>query len=252
MSSRPIRKIQPTAKLTSKNAGDLILTSHCRAIVASHATALPPLSLVSECPGSSTPDSASSLSPDPSPRTLAKRAPAPALVSGESSEIDNDTNTTDVQENSHKAKKLKTTLAPGQSAMRPQNDLLIIEINDTDDLRTEQLNKTDASADIKEFFSPVPHVPGQEKVRMLCKLCEYMGYFFLLSFYYLTAFHSQGIGCPKQEKVLISEHTTLRRHAASVHVVRFMSIILQLLSHICLSASLQEMVYFKQLRLNAA
>ena len=207
----------------------------------------PPLSPVSECPGSSTPDSASSLSPDPSPRTSAKRAPAPALVLGESSEIDNNTNTTDVQEDSHKAKKLKTTPAPGQSAMRPQHDSSIIEINDTNDPQTEWLNKTDASADIKEFFSPVPCVPGQEKARMLCKLCKYVGYFFLLSFYYLTAFHSQGIGCPKQEKILISEHITLRCHAASVHAVRFTSIILQLLSHIHLSASLQEMVYFKQL-----
>ena len=132
MSSRPIRKIRPTAKLTLENAGDLILTSHRRAIVASHATAPPPSSPVSECPGSSTPDSVLSLSPDPSPCTLAKRAPAPALVSGKSSEIDNDTNTTDVQEDSHKAKKLKTTPAPGQSAMRPQHDSSIIEINDTD------------------------------------------------------------------------------------------------------------------------
>ena len=36
-------------------------------------------------------------------------------------------------------------------------------------------------------------------------------------------FRREGIGCPKQEKVLISEHTTLRRHAASAHAVGFAS-----------------------------
>ena len=37
MSSCPIQKIFPTAKLTAKNAGELELTSHCRAIAAAAA-----------------------------------------------------------------------------------------------------------------------------------------------------------------------------------------------------------------------
>ena len=36
----------------------------------------------------------------------------------------------------------------------------------------------------------------------------------------LTVFRGEGVGCPKREKVLTSEHTTLRRHAASIHSVR--------------------------------
>ena len=35
----------------------------------------------------------------------------------------------------------------------------------------------------------------------------------------LTVFGREGAGCPKQEKILTGEHTTLRRHAAAVHSV---------------------------------
>ena len=38
---------------------------------------------------------------------------------------------------------------------------------------------------------------------------------------FLIIFCRQGLGCPKQEKVLINQHTTLRRHAAAVHSVCF-------------------------------
>ena len=171
MSSQPIHKIQPTAKLTSENAGELILALHCRAIVSdSVAAAPPPLSPVSEHLGSSPPTDFVSSSPDPSPCTSAKRAHG--LVLGKSSQIDNDTRTTASQEDSRKSKKPKMTPAPGQLAMRLQHNTSIIEINDTNDPQTEQLKKTDASADIKEFFTPMPRVPGQEKAHMLCKLCK--------------------------------------------------------------------------------
>ena len=76
------------------------------------------------------------------------------------------------------------------------------------------------------------------------------GYFFNFV-YHLIASHSQGIGCPKQEKVLINEHTTLCCHAVSVHVVCLMSTI-SIPSHNCLSGLLQEMVQIEQLWLNAA
>lgn len=43
--------------------------------------------------------------------------------------------------------------------------------------------------------------------------------FFLNGF--LTVHHRKGLGCAQQIKYLTSEHTTLRRHAASLHAVRF-------------------------------
>ena len=73
------------------------------------------------------------------------------------------------------------TPAPGQLATWLQHNTSIIEINDTNDPQTEQLKKTDALADIKEFFTPMPRVPGQEKARILCKLCEVATCFSFLS-----------------------------------------------------------------------
>jgi hypothetical protein len=66
-------------------------------------------------------------------------------------------------------------------------------------------------------------------------------YIISLHLSYRAAFCRQGIGCPKQEKVLTCEHTTLRRHAAAMHAVRFSLLILKP-SHISLLASLQEVV----------
>ncbi|KAH9046116.1 hypothetical protein EDB84DRAFT_1265473 [Lactarius hengduanensis] len=40
-------------------------------------------------------------------------------------------------------------------------------------------------------------------------------------FHCADTFHRQGVGCPKQEKVLTNEHSTLRRHAAAVHPRRY-------------------------------
>jgi hypothetical protein len=47
---------------------------------------------------------------------------------------------------------------------------LIIDIDDIEDPQTEPLNKTDPTADIKYFFSPVPRISGQPKC-MKCDLC---------------------------------------------------------------------------------
>ena len=69
-------------------------------------------------------------------------------------------------------------------------------------------------------------------------------------------FCSDGIGCSKQEKTLTSEHTTLRRHAESLHAVRpsvFTYFLLHLKpSNICVLASLQTMVQHTQLRVDAS
>jgi hypothetical protein len=41
-----------------------------------------------------------------------------------------------------------------------------------------------------------------------------------LDLLFVSAYCRLGTGCPKQEKVLTSEHTMLRRHAAVIHLVR--------------------------------
>ena len=64
-------------------------------------------------------------------------------------------------------------------------------------------------------------------------------------------FCSNGIGCSKQEKTLTSEHTTLHRHAESLHVVHpsiFTYFLLYLKpSNICVLVLLQTMVQHTQL-----
>ena len=85
--------------------------------------------------------------------------------------IDDDTDTTDVQDLAPKLKRLKPT--PTQAAAPvPQNKPSIIEINDNNDLKNKRLNKSNATANIKEFFVPIPREPGQEKGCMRCKPCE--------------------------------------------------------------------------------
>ena len=114
--------------------------------------------------------------PNPAPaRTSTKRLHAQPLSCNLLIINDNasaNTIVTEVPVGASKAKKLKMT--PGQHAMGAsglQTDISIISIDDVDDLQTERLNKTNPTADIKEFFSVMPCVPGQDKVRMQCKLC---------------------------------------------------------------------------------
>ena len=107
-------------------------------------------------------------SPGPPPRTSTKRPQA--HISSDVLVVDNGTSIAEVQDYAPKSKKPKAT--PGQAAAQLQHEMLIIEIDDLDDPLTEQLNKTSPTADIKMFFTPVPHMPGQNKARMQCKLCE--------------------------------------------------------------------------------
>ena len=88
----------------------------------------------------------------------------------DSNVVDNGTDITDVQDNTPKSKKTKVT--PNQPATRLQHETSIIEIDNLDDPLTERLNKTNPTADIKMFFTPVPRVLGQDKGRMQCKLCK--------------------------------------------------------------------------------
>ena len=43
-------------------------------------------------------------------------------------------------------------------------DPSITELNDIDDPNDKPLNRTNATADIKRFFMPAPHMPGQPKI----------------------------------------------------------------------------------------
>ncbi|KAH9006048.1 hypothetical protein EDB84DRAFT_1447613, partial [Lactarius hengduanensis] len=189
-----------TAKLSAENAGSLELTSHRRAVASASLAAAPtPLLPVSESTptGLESSDEPSS-SPDPVSARMTKqpRAIPPAVSDNQG----DDGNTTDVPDDAPAAKKVKTT--SGQ-AIGLQADISIISIDDVDNLENERLNKSDPTADLKEFFSAMPPLPGQEKGRMLCKSC------------------TQGLGCPKREKFLTNEHSTLRRHTASVHLRRY-------------------------------
>ncbi|KAH9027109.1 hypothetical protein EDB85DRAFT_1976911 [Lactarius pseudohatsudake] len=171
MSPRPARKILPTAKLTAENAANLELTSHRRAVAvasgclaASPQPSSPVSASVSEPFTSTTPADVDveSSSPGPAPtRTSTKR---PGQLSSHGT-LDTDDDAA-AAEDVPKAKKLKRT--PGQGL---QTDVSIIEIDDVDDLQNERLNKTDPTADIKAFFTAVPRIPGQNKVRMQCGPC---------------------------------------------------------------------------------
>ena len=46
-----------------------------------------------------------------------------------------------------------------------------VRIMDVAHPHDESLNKTDPSADIKAFFTPLPRVPGRPKPRVSCNLC---------------------------------------------------------------------------------
>ena len=73
-----------------------------------------------------------------------------------------------------------------------------------------------------------------------------------LSLWYITyCIRRQGQGCPKQEKVLTNEHTTLRRHAAALHSVCFCFHLHFTLAYICILASLPKVVQVKQLQFHA-
>ena len=165
MSVRPIRKIKPTAKLAEDNAGDLELTSHRRAHAAASANAAPSPASPSPDPSTDFYVESSPDGPDPPPyRTSTKR---PHALRNSLTLSDGDFS--DVPDAAPSAKKAKPTT---KSAAGPPSDVSIISIDDVDNPQDEPLNKSDPTADIRNFFSDVPRAPGQDKDRMQCKLCE--------------------------------------------------------------------------------
>jgi hypothetical protein len=67
-------------------------------------------------------------------------------------------------------KSKKVSNRPAATAL--QNEPSIIEIDDVDDLKTKHLNKTQPTADLKQFFIALDCAPGEDKVHMRCTLCE--------------------------------------------------------------------------------
>ena len=122
---------------------------------------VPPSSATAQ--GSSTPtltltptnsDVGSSPLPD-HPVATTKRPHAQTITSDDNTDMDG-------QDLTPKSKKLKPT--PSQAAVPVlQNEPSIIEIDDNDNLKSERLNKSSPTTDIKEFFIPLPCEPGQEK-----------------------------------------------------------------------------------------
>src|SRR6266404_7630977 len=179
--SRPSRLIQPLAKLHADNVGELQVASHCHAVtsavsVAHHVTPTPlssPSLPPSELPDEPAPDSPTSDNNAPAP------APGPDLTTatwptshkwpltscqstlsvfslstvvsspGSPSLDDTDTDPPNEDTRSKRAKRL----APDSSAdISLNSDVQIVDINDVEDPRSEQLNKTNPTADLKHFF----------------------------------------------------------------------------------------------------
>jgi hypothetical protein len=179
MSSRPVRKKVPTTKLSADNAGELELSSH-RTLVATAASsapqALPPTTSEPqrESSNSSPADVAPAAQPAPSPRPSrlgppsrlsAKRPWNPFVLDSET-----DTDPELVPDNTPIPKAKKAKASPeGTSKLRAE--VSIISIDDVEDPRDERLNKSDPTADIREFFIAVRPGEGEDKNRMKCKLC---------------------------------------------------------------------------------
>lgn len=182
MSDRPVRNTRLPAKFAD-NDDELVLTSHRRDATTSNLVQVSSsaASKSSTGPGTTNIDvSSSRTSPDPLPPNQAstKRPRAPSELQTVS---DDDGATTDTPDDAPKTKKSKKT--PSQH-VGLQNESSIISIDDTDDIQNERLNKIDATADIKEFFIPLPPLPGQDKGRMQCMLCRYV--LFLSGFIFLS------------------------------------------------------------------
>ena len=143
-----------------------------------------------------------------------------------------------------KAKKSKTLLTSGDL----EGPMSIIDINDIDDPQDEQLNRSNPTANIKFFFSPAPRLQGQSKRCMKCNLCVWVSLCFSLKPSYVH--HRQGLGCAKQNKVLISEHSTLWCHAVALHMVHPQSPLTHMHS-ILFPVLVQKVVWSKPLWLDA-
>ncbi|KAH9166752.1 hypothetical protein EDB89DRAFT_1905937 [Lactarius sanguifluus] len=184
MSTRPVRKIFPTAKLTADNAGELELASHRRAIAASVPFVAPqpkPPATSSPLPESSpeSPPPLTDVEDDSSPaadlsqtRSSSKRPSQDVIKSLHSHDsiiTVSSTASDDAPDTARKFKKSKTAVSSG--AQDAHSDVSVINIDDIGDPEDERLNRSEPTADIKHFFTILACLPGQTKRRMKCNLC---------------------------------------------------------------------------------
>ena len=101
-------------------------------------------------------------------------------------------------------------------------DVQVMDLDDASDPRKEALNKTSPIADIQAFLL-LPPVPGKtqdgNEVQSL-----HVWFLFFIHPYSYSNHHREGSGCPQKTKILTNQHTTLRRHAESLHLVCFYSL----------------------------
>jgi hypothetical protein len=98
-------------------------------------------------------------------------------------------------------------------------DVNVMEISSDDQSNSQPKNKRNPTTDIEQFFEPAKHVKGDKRGRCQCKACMYV--INSLSFVDISSFCRSGDGgCSKADRVLVDEHSTLRRHLASLHKVR--------------------------------
>ena len=167
MPPRPTRRIIPTSKLTADNAGDLELTFHRRVVASATAALTAPSSnpsSVSPLPDSSPPpqtdtDDVELVATDSCHTRSSSKRPSQSIAdtpSVESIVIISPT-TSDDPSHAPKPKKTKTSMASGDNDLsHTLSGTSIIEIDDIDHPLDERLNKTNPTADIKEFFFTCP------------------------------------------------------------------------------------------------
>jgi hypothetical protein len=166
---RPSRKIVPPARYKE---GEPELATHHRvtpstsvALTAAESTSSP-LPNSSSPPPTDTEDTSSAA--DPSQAWSSLKRPAHSIRSSatlDSVVVISPTTSDDIPDPAPQTKKPKMSLTSSVSQTS------IIDIDDIDDPREEQLNKSNATADIQEFFTVVPRLPGQTKGRMKCDPC---------------------------------------------------------------------------------
>src|SRR6266404_4797957 len=169
MSDRPSRKVQPTAKLGASNTAHLEI-SWQRSIVQSARAAedrtqgngVSGQSRLSgfcdelPAPADSVPPQITLKRPKPLSESIPSSSPTTGSGGGHATAI----------LPTPPLKKAKT-VSDASLAETKASIAEITEISDDD----EHLNKTDLTADIKEFFTSMPCVLGQNKRRMKCNLC---------------------------------------------------------------------------------
>jgi hypothetical protein len=170
----PSHKIVPPARY-KENVGELEQTSHCGAIMSvSAVSTAPELTSSPLCESLPPPqmdaEDASSLA-DPLQAQHSLKHPSHSIqnsLSLDSVIVLSPTTSDGAPDTVPQSKKPKNVLTSGN-----REDALtsIIDIDNIDDPQDEWLNKSDATADLKYFFTVVPRVAGQAKVGMKCNLC---------------------------------------------------------------------------------